>query len=155
MTTRELLPVTTQSSCLSMVKQHFNELEDICEGVLRLQELSLRTKDRIISFGNCLSSKIISAYMLSLDLTHEWIDSREVIKTNSQFGFAAVNFPETNQLHCRCHSTSRENVVYCAGLYCQRMHNVIPLHLAGAVPIIPQLFLPLPSMRLRLKYGPM
>src|ERR1700709_1843079 len=36
---RELLPVTTQSSCLSMVKQHFNELDDICEGVFRLQEL--------------------------------------------------------------------------------------------------------------------
>src|SRR3954454_5064548 len=32
-TARELLPVTTQSSCLSMVKQHFNEREDICEGV--------------------------------------------------------------------------------------------------------------------------
>src|SRR3954470_2047351 len=28
---RELLPVTIQSGCLSMVKQHFNELEDICE----------------------------------------------------------------------------------------------------------------------------
>ena len=62
---RELLPVTTQSGCLSMVKQHFNELEDICEGVFRLQELSLRTKDRIITFGELLSSKIISAYMLS------------------------------------------------------------------------------------------
>src|SRR5690348_14780732 len=57
---KALLPATTQSSCLSMVMQNFNELEDICEGVFRLQELSLRTKDRIISFGELLSSKIIS-----------------------------------------------------------------------------------------------
>src|SRR5947209_1963312 len=71
-TARELLPVTTQSGCLSMVKQHFNELEDICEGVCRLQELSLRTKDRIISFGELLSSKIISAYMLSQQIAHQW-----------------------------------------------------------------------------------
>ena len=95
---RELLPVTTQSSCLSMVKQHFNELEDICEGVFRLQELSLRTKDRIISFGELLSSKIISAYLQSLNMKHEWIDSRKVIKTNSHFGNAAVHFIETNKL---------------------------------------------------------
>lgn len=95
---RELLPVTTQSHCLSLVKQHFNELEDICEGVFRLQEASLRTKDRIIAFGELLSSKIISAYMHSLDMTHEWIDSRKVIKTNSHFGNAAVNFEVTNQL---------------------------------------------------------
>src|SRR5579875_3791757 len=77
---RELLPVTTQSHCLSEVKQHFNELEDICEGVFRLQELSLRTKDRILSFGELLSSKIISAYLHSLHVNHEWIDSRKLIK---------------------------------------------------------------------------
>lgn len=95
---RELLPVTNQSGCLSMVKQHFNELEDICEGVFRLAELSLRTKDRIISFGELLSSKIISFYMLSQGLAHEWLDSRELIKTNNNFGFAAVNFAETNRI---------------------------------------------------------
>ncbi len=95
---RELLPITTQSSCLSKVKQHFNELEDICEGVFRLRELSLRTKDRIVSSGELLSSKIIADYMQSLNLDPVWIDSREVIKTNSHFGNAIVNFSETNQL---------------------------------------------------------
>ncbi len=97
-TARELLPVTNQSGCLSMIKQHCNELEDICEGVFRLQELSLRTKDRIISFGELLSSKIISAFLFSLDEHEAWIDSREVIKTNSSFGYAAVDFNTTNQL---------------------------------------------------------
>ena len=97
-TVRELLPVTTQSHCLSVVKQHFNELEDLCEGVFRLQEASLRTKDRIISFGELLSSKIIAAFMQSLNMKHQWIDSRKVIRTNSHFGNAAVNFEETNKL---------------------------------------------------------
>ena len=95
---RDLLPVTTQSHCLSDVKQHFNELEDICEGVFRLQELSLRTKDRILAFGELLSSKIISAYLQSLHINHQWIDSRKAIKTNSHFGNAAVNFDETDKL---------------------------------------------------------
>jgi len=97
-TARALLPVTHQSSCLSMVKQHFNELEEICNSVFYLEELSLRIKDRMISFGELLSSKIISAFMLSLGMEHEWIDSRKVIKTNSNFGFAAVNFSISNDL---------------------------------------------------------
>src|SRR3954452_15248565 len=92
---RGLLPVTHQSSCLSMIKQHFNELEEICSSVFYLKELSLRTKDRIISFGELLSSKIISAFMQSAGADHEWIDSRKVIKTNSSFGFATVNFSIT------------------------------------------------------------
>ncbi len=122
-TTRELLPVTTQSSCLSLVKQHFNELEDICEGVFRLQELSLRTKDRIISFGELLSSKIISAYMLSLDIKHDWIDSRKVIKTNSQFGFAAVNFSETNQLISQFISSSDKQFFIAPGFIASDKNN--------------------------------
>jgi len=96
-TAKGLLPVTTQSSCLSNIKQQFNELEDICEGVFRLGELSKRTQDRIISFGELLSSKIVNAYLQSTQVNSEWIDSRELIKTNSNFGSASVDFPVTNQ----------------------------------------------------------
>jgi len=96
-TVRNLLPVTSQSSCLSLVKTNFNELEDICEGVYRLKELSGRTKDRIVSYGELLSSKIISAYFSSLSMEHEWIDSRQVITTDSHFGHAKVDFDSTNQ----------------------------------------------------------
>lgn len=95
---RALLPVTHQSSCLSMIKQQFNELEEICNSVFYLKELSLRTKDRIISFGELLSSKIITAFLQSKHVDVEWLDSRKLIKTNSHFGFAAVNFELTNQL---------------------------------------------------------
>lgn len=106
-TAKALLPATTQSSCLSMIMQNFNELEDICEGVFRLQELSARTKDRIISFGELISSKIIAAYLASLNVQYEWIDSRKVIKTNSNYGFAAVNFIVTNDniVHATQHSS--------------------------------------------------
>lgn len=97
-TARALLPVTHQSSCLSMIKQHFNELDEICNSVFYITELSLRTKDRIISFGELLSSKIISAFMSSAGIQHDWLDSRKLIKTNSNFGFAAVNFKETDGL---------------------------------------------------------
>jgi aspartokinase/homoserine dehydrogenase 1 len=97
-TARALLPITHQSSCLSMIKQQFNALEEICNSVFYLNELSLRTKDRIISFGELLSSKIIAAFLHSKNIDHKWLDSRELIKTNNNYGFAAVDFESTNKL---------------------------------------------------------
>lgn len=96
-TVQTLLPINNQSACISSVKQSFNELEDICEGVFRLGELSCRTKDRIISFGELLSSKIIFFYIQSTGSKIDWIDSRKAIKTNSNFGFAAVDFAATTE----------------------------------------------------------
>jgi len=112
---RGLLPVAHQSSCLSMIKKHCNELEEICTSIFFLEELSPRIKDRIVSYGELLSSKIISAYMLSEGLAHQWVDSREVIKTNSNFGFASVNFGVTNDLIADVIISSAESVFLAPG----------------------------------------
>ncbi len=94
---KALIPVTNQSSVLSLVKKQCNEIEDICNGVYALQELSLQTKDRIMSYGELLSSQIIAHRFQSLGMPAVWKDSRELIQTNDQFGNAAVQFVETNQ----------------------------------------------------------
>jgi bifunctional aspartokinase / homoserine dehydrogenase 1 len=96
-TVQQLLPINNQSACISKVKQHFNELEDLCEGVFRLGELSNRTKDRIVSFGELLSSKIIFYYAQAIGLPIEWLDSRTLITTNSNYTFAAVDFVATEK----------------------------------------------------------
>src|SRR5688500_13898174 len=54
---KALILVTNQSSILSWVKQCCNEIEDICNGVFLLGELLARTKDRIVSYGELLSSR--------------------------------------------------------------------------------------------------
>ena len=95
-TVRSLLPLTRQSSVLSLVKTRCNEIEDICSGVFLLGELSARTQDKIVSYGELLSSLIVSARFDSLGITHQWKDSRELISTDSRFGYAAVDFPRTN-----------------------------------------------------------
>lgn len=114
-TARGLLPVTHQSSCLSMIKKHCNELEEICTSIFFLEELSPRIQDRIVSFGELLSSKIIAAYMKSAGITHEWVDSRSVIKTNSNFGFATVNFNITNDLIADVIISSKEKIFLAPG----------------------------------------
>src|SRR5665213_325546 len=94
---KQLIPVAIQSRVLSMVKKQCNEIEDICNGVFLLQELTPRTKDRIMSYGELLSSEIISAKFESIGFKNKWVDSRKIIITNSNFENAAVDFEITNQ----------------------------------------------------------
>lgn len=96
-TIKELIPITQQSSILSHVKTMCNEIEDICNGIFLLRELSERTKDRVVSYGELLSSQIIAAKLKAELGVCEWVDSRMLIITNSNFGAAAVDFTVTNK----------------------------------------------------------
>jgi len=96
-TVRELLPIQQQSSTLSLVKQKFNELEGIADGVFLLGELSNRTKDRLASYGEILSSLIIAAKVNSVPFAQQWVDARLLIRTNANYGNAAVDFIVSNQ----------------------------------------------------------
>jgi bifunctional aspartokinase / homoserine dehydrogenase 1 len=93
---KELIPVQEQSSLLSLVKKHCNDIEDICKGIYLLGELSARTRDKLMSYGELLSAQIITAAMLAAGLKAGYKDSRQVIKTNSNFGNAAIDFAVTN-----------------------------------------------------------
>lgn len=96
-TVRELLPLTEQSALLSEVKSRCNELLDICQGIFLLGELSNRTRDRIVSYGEWLSSRMIARYLQTEGVDATWADSRTLIVTNDRFGHAQVLFEETNQ----------------------------------------------------------
>ncbi|CAN5547322.1 bifunctional aspartate kinase/homoserine dehydrogenase I [soil metagenome] len=95
---RSLFPYEERNALLFAVKDLITELEKICEGVFLLRELSTRTLDRIMSFGEILSTKIVSAKFNSLNIENVWKDSRELIKTTSNFGNAVVDFAKTNEL---------------------------------------------------------
>jgi aspartokinase/homoserine dehydrogenase 1 len=95
-TVKTLLPVSGQSGTLSLVKKHCNDLEDICNGVFLLGELSPRTRDRIVSYGELLSSRIISAAFEAAGTNAAWADARELIRTDDGFGHASVQFDVTN-----------------------------------------------------------
>jgi aspartokinase/homoserine dehydrogenase 1 len=95
-TVKSLLPVIRQSATLSLVKKHCNDLEDICNGVFLLGEISPRTKDRIVSYGELLSSQIIAAAFISEGFDAGWKDARELIRTDAGFGHATVDFSHTD-----------------------------------------------------------
>ncbi|MCX6267719.1 MAG: bifunctional aspartate kinase/homoserine dehydrogenase I [Bacteroidetes bacterium] len=92
---QELLPVILQQNLLEFVSEKFNELDRIYEAVFLLRELSSRTLDSILSHGELLSSKIISAAFQSVRVENQWLDARKVIRTDSAFGFAVPDFDFT------------------------------------------------------------
>lgn len=94
---KSLIPVAEQSSILSWVKKRCNELEDICNGVFLLEELSDRTRDRIMSYGEQISSLIISSKLKAIGTENAWKNSRELIITDSNHTYASVDFTVTNK----------------------------------------------------------
>ena len=94
---KQLLPVAGQSQLLSLVKKACNEIEDISNGIFLLRELTARSKDRIASYGEWLSSQIIAARFNTAGVPAQWIDARTLIRTNSNFTAAEVDYAVTNQ----------------------------------------------------------
>lgn len=92
---KELIPITEQSPVLSRIKKMCNELEDLCEGVFLVSELPAKVKDRIISYGDVISSYVLSAKLQSLAISHQWSDARDLIQSNSSLGIGGLNFSET------------------------------------------------------------
>ena len=94
---KQLIPVAHQSQLLSLVKKSINEIEDICNGIFLLSEITPRTKDRLASYGEWLSSQIIAASLNYSDFEITWKDAKELIVTNSNFTHAEVDFEKTNK----------------------------------------------------------
>lgn len=92
----ELIPAEDSIVIKHECADLFNKLREICKGVYLLKELSNLSLDHIVSFGEILSTKIISAKLKSLNITHQWKDSREVITTEPVNGKNVVITDLTN-----------------------------------------------------------
>lgn len=77
----ELFALDDQAKIREECRALFCKLREICKGVYLLKELSALSQDHIVSFGELLSTKIISAKLTSLNISHLWKDSRELIIT--------------------------------------------------------------------------
>lgn len=123
-TVKQLIPVQHQSSVLSLVKRSCNEIEDICNGIFLLRELSSRTKDRIVSYGELLSSQVIAAKFNSSGINIEWKDAKELIVTNSNYSMAAVDFVLTNKKTSDYFSSSPASLFIVPGFIAADKNNI-------------------------------
>lgn len=110
----QLFEVKSRSQIITSVKLLLNELDDICRGVFLIQELSTRSLDHILSYGERLSSLIISTFFSHSKLDCNLVDSRNCIKTNAHFGKAVVDFNSTTSA-IKQQFKSASQVSVCAG----------------------------------------
>jgi aspartokinase/homoserine dehydrogenase 1 len=108
---RSLIGVKSQSSIIAKIKGNFNEIEDLLKGITYIGDLTFRTLDLLLSFGERLSTQIITFALNERGINAEFIDTRTIIKTDSHFGFAEVDFKTTNPLIKKALSDSSK--VYC------------------------------------------
>ena len=90
-----LMKDSDAEKCLSDIDEMVEELRNILHGVELVKECSPRSKDLIVSFGERLNNFLITSYLKSCGAKAEFIDSRDIIKTNSQYGRAQVKYDIT------------------------------------------------------------
>ena len=90
----QLIP-NDNSTLLNQLNQKLNYLKSLLDGIFLINELSPKTSDKLVSFGELLSSFIIAETMKSYNLDAIRKNSQDLIITNSNFTKADVNFKLT------------------------------------------------------------
>lgn len=90
----ELVPKAKRAEVKSMISALYDELGNLLKGISLIKDLPVRTLDIVVSYGERMSSLIISRIIDGA--TH--FDSRRFIKTENRFGKHILNSPLTNEL---------------------------------------------------------
>lgn len=85
------------AEAIAYLKVQLKELKKILQGIYLINEFSDKTKDKVLSFGELLSSFIISEALKKKVNNSVLKDSRELITTNSRFTQAQVHFEKSEQ----------------------------------------------------------
>lgn len=78
----------------------FKELAKLLEGVSLLGDYSPRIKDQALAFGELISAKLVTKLLIGKGVNAQFFDSRQLLKTDSNFGDATVD-----------EALSKENVI--------------------------------------------
>jgi aspartokinase/homoserine dehydrogenase 1 len=97
-TLRAFIGPQHQNPVITRLKLLFNELEDILQGVKSLSELTDRTRDLILSYGERCSTVLISKIAEESMPGALYTDASMLIKTDSTFGQSKVDTEVSNLL---------------------------------------------------------
>jgi len=93
----------------------FDALDDLLRGIAAVGELTARTNDLVVSFGERLSSRMVAAAFEQRGLNGTHVDARTCIITDSHYGKAA---PQEAAIEAKLHE------------------HVLPLIVAGKTPVM-------------------
>jgi aspartate kinase len=94
--TSELLETSIFGELHSELEADFDALDDLLRGISAVGELTPRTTDNVLSFGERLSSKLVTAAFRARGLQAALVDSRECIITDATHTRAVPQMDDTN-----------------------------------------------------------
>ncbi|MEO6119886.1 MAG: aspartate kinase, partial [Terriglobales bacterium] len=80
----------------SQLEADFDALDELLRGISAVGELTPRTMDNVVSFGERISSKMVAEAFSARGLNASHVDARDCIVTDSSFSKALPLFDETN-----------------------------------------------------------
>ncbi|NUN99767.1 MAG: aspartate kinase, partial [Saprospiraceae bacterium] len=89
---RELLKGDLLNQVLPELENNNEVLKNLLYGIFLVREASPRTLDYVLSFGERSSAFIIAYALKQAGIDASYLDARKVIKTDSSFGSAKVDF---------------------------------------------------------------
>jgi aspartate kinase len=92
---RMVVPLDRRAELDRTLDDHFQELTELVKGLAVLGELTPRSIDAISSYGERLSSYIVTLAFRHFGMNAVHLDARKVIITDKRHTHAAPNFPET------------------------------------------------------------
>lgn len=120
---REILPATRQSDVITDFKIAFNELEDVLQGVALIHELTPKTLDLIVGFGERFSALILTACLNHSEVCARYTDARQLIKTDNNYGSARIQVAQTYQNIKNYLEQNSENIVVVTGFIASTEKN--------------------------------
>jgi len=70
------------------IRDRFDSLDDLLRGIAAVGELTPRTSDRVVSYGERLSSRMVAAAFAQHGLNGAHVDARQCIVTDDHYGKA-------------------------------------------------------------------
>lgn len=94
---RQLVKNDSGRQAFQLIEQHFDELKKLLEGLAILGEVTPRALDKILSYGELLSSAIVADALAVRGVASRLLDARALIKTDDRYGAASPIFEITNR----------------------------------------------------------
>ena len=114
-TVRDLVRDDRLTPLVAHLEHDFDALEDLLRGIAAVGELTPRTNDLVLSFGERISSRMVAATFAQQGLGGAHVDARTCIITDSHYGKAV---PQEAAIEARL------------------LARVLPLLEAGSVPVL-------------------
>ena len=108
----EELSIKNEKNIRRMLDEYFTQLKSDLLFVVKERHLSSQSLDKVLSYGELLSTTIIAEYLSQIGMKVEMLDARKVILTDNYFGHAFVQYQESyNRIRSYCKDRTQIQVI--------------------------------------------